>query len=457
MLLAVVVALVVESLPRRVPSFRMPDGSILRLEYVTYQRTPRLVWLKKAKDWMTAKLGRPVLSHPFAAPGSLVFWISRKEKETGKYLAFGSVSRVAAVDSHGCEFDAEGFMMVHAGAWMSGGRGLPNAPPGSKYILTSAVLPVVPKRERTFELRLFDDTRELLGRFEVQNPLYRRYPTWQPDALPVKRSKGDLTVELAGCSNRWVSSDVDNLPIKFFSLAPVFRIPPGWELSHFDIEDATGNRGAASVYEVMERRMRLLQGWLPTPPPKLFQLCTGESAWQLRAAFFRTAEGPFATNEIWSIPNFQIPRPGVARVLTGSRTWQRATVRLCAVSGAGSFAYSNGVPVNASAGMASGGSSSGRIVGGKMVSDINEVAPNPQIMLQVSRPDEEYRLEAISRVNGRNYRSRPASSSNDYQLHELQIPAGTESVDLMLVIQEPRWIEFMVRPELPKEKDQLRP
>src|SRR5262249_28376044 len=157
--------------------------------------------------------------------------------------------------------------------WMHGSRQLPNAPAGSKYILASAVLPAVPRREKTFELRLYDQTRNLIGKFNVRNPVYRDYPTWKPESLPATHTTGDLTVSLVGLTNRWVSGRYEGLEVRRFSLTPDFRLPADWELSDIDVEDATGNRAVADILDQIRRRMLMFDG-TRKPVAKEFQLCT---------------------------------------------------------------------------------------------------------------------------------------------------------------------------------------
>ena len=76
-----------------------------------------------------------------------------------------------------------------------------------------------------------------------------------------------------------------------------------------------------------------------------FELCTNETAWKLTAILRRTPEAKFASNEVWTIPNLQIPGPGKLRNLSISNRWQGVTVQLCAIAGAAEVTYSNGIPV----------------------------------------------------------------------------------------------------------------
>lgn len=340
------------------PSVRLGDGSTLKLECVRYQRKDsegqRQPWINTLRGWVAQKLGRPTFSRRGLQSDSLVYWISRREKETGNYMEFDWLSHVVAVDSHGCEFNASPRMRVHSHNWSAGSRPLPKAPAGAKYILVSGVLPAFPRREITFKLRLFDQQRALVAEFDAPNPVYRRYPTWKPEDLPATNQTRDLAASLVRLENRWSGSRHDGFELKRLSLTPEFQLMEGgqataeWELDDLEVEDATGNRSTADdPHDRVMRRIRRISGRRDRDPVSAqFKFCTNETAWKLHATFFRTPQARFSSNETWTIPNLEVPAPGTAKILQGSNTWQGVAVRLCFAAGPGSVTYSNGVPVS---------------------------------------------------------------------------------------------------------------
>ena len=438
-----------------VPSVRLKDGSTLRLEFVGFQRKDsegqKLRWLDPIRSWVAQKLGRPIFSRPGLQSDSLVYWISRREKDTGKYMGFDWLSHAVAVDAHGCEFDATPLMIVHSDNWAAGARPLPTPPAGAKYILVSGTLPVFPRREKTFKLRVYNRQLALVAEFEAPNPLYHRYPTWEPEDMPATHQAGDLTASLVSLSNRWTVDRHDGLELKRFSLAPEFQLATDWELSDLEVEDATGNRGTAEPFYPF--RFHRQMHWVRDREllSARFKLCTNETAWKLHATFFRTPEGRFSSNETWTIPDLKLPAPGSAKILQGSNTWQGVTVRLCFVAGPGSVTYSNGVPVSAA--LSSGGhsmSGGGRMSGGILIAEGSVDTDKPQVMIHLTGLNQESRFQGFARTGGSTYRCSD-SQNNDYRLLQLPVPQGTDSVDLTFVIQRPRVIDFLVRPALPTD------
>ena len=76
----------------KAPNVRLKDGSTLRLEFVRYQRNgieggPR-TRMDTVRGWLGKILGLRTYSRHFISPDSLVFWISRRQKDTGRYMDF---------------------------------------------------------------------------------------------------------------------------------------------------------------------------------------------------------------------------------------------------------------------------------------------------------------------------------------------------------------------------------
>lgn len=452
---AVLAAVAFWKLLPKASTIRLSDGSILTLEHVSYeQKNPDVrarSWLTNAQIWLAKKLDRPTFSRPPVRNDCLVYWISRREKGTGKYLGFDWLSHAVAVDSHGCEFHTTPPMLLYTDNWLGGSRPLPQPPPGAKYLLISGELPVFPRREKTFKLRVYGQRLALAGEFEVSNPMYRPYPTWKPEDLPITHSAGDLTTTLVGLSNRWTVDDHDGLALKSYFLTPQLQVANEWELNALGVEDATGNRGTAGSSLALEY-------WERPPPWRIskdlvsaeFRLCTNETAWKLHATFLRSRHAMFASNETWTIPNLEIPAPGTARILSLSNSWQGVTVSLCAVAGPGNITYSNGVPMSVAA-FSGGqhGSGGNRIVGGVEATEMSITTEKPQVMLHLSGFNERSRFMAQARSGGATYVCSETWTGNDYKLLLLDVPPETKTVDLTFVLQHPRVIDFFIRPQVP--------
>jgi len=68
----------------------------------------------------------------------------------------------------------------------------------------SAAFSFVPRRSRMLEVPLLSEWPKvvgaLLGALRFQNPLYGRFPQWQPEPLPATKMAGDVQVTLLRCS-----------------------------------------------------------------------------------------------------------------------------------------------------------------------------------------------------------------------------------------------------------------
>lgn len=76
-----------------------------------------------------------------------------------------------------------------------------------------------------------------LGRIRFRNPLYGRYPQWQPETLPAIKSVGDLEVHLSNCI-----AGIDIATPR--NMMKVYRAPAPGELAaiHFDLQAVSSSR-----------------------------------------------------------------------------------------------------------------------------------------------------------------------------------------------------------------------
>jgi hypothetical protein len=99
------------------PSARLADGSTVRLERIllepasTPNRTFR--WWDKLREEIRRRLALPNFSRRLRSD-SLVVWLSRRDRESGRHIDFEGLAKLTAVDRHGCEFElGRPALMVH--------------------------------------------------------------------------------------------------------------------------------------------------------------------------------------------------------------------------------------------------------------------------------------------------------------------------------------------------------
>lgn len=190
--LGILVAIFLPSKPVASESLLLPDGTTVRIVAATYGTnhlfgTPlgRLVAKLPvrirtiAKDVMGARAG--IHQTYNSAEPSLVVWLERSTNSPVGRMGGGYVSAMLA-DETGFESGREDSV------W------------GSGATIQRLVFPVVPRRESTVRVGFYHRGRngevDQVGTLSVENPVYGRYPQWNPEALPATKRVGDIEVTL---------------------------------------------------------------------------------------------------------------------------------------------------------------------------------------------------------------------------------------------------------------------
>ena len=160
---------------------------------------------------------------------------------------------------------------------------------------------VAPRRSRSLQLCLFDATNSPpaeLGRFQIPNPSYGRFPQWRPEPIPAVKMAGDLAVRLEDLTvleNPEGASPKSAGGVPAASYGPVkggngpvtkFRLvldssPPDparrWVIHEADLSDATGNHLSLAEHTPSIRTSTTTeQGWFKGT------LWPSEGAWRLK-------------------------------------------------------------------------------------------------------------------------------------------------------------------------------
>jgi WD40 repeat protein len=441
-------------------SQRLPDGTTLRLEAITYGTQHhfeaghfRLAWLQNLFPLPT-NLISPAFDFG-TSRNAVVFWLSRRDS-AGRYRDFSVLSHVAAVDEHGCRFELPyQYLHVEAVAALSRQNGdlTTPIPPGARCIMLYGELPSYPRRAKAFRLRIYDQSDRPIAEFSVPNPAPAAYPTWKPEPLPVTKRDGSLAVTLTGLTSQLQGgSTYNNREMEQQSLVPAFSIRENgklthvWENGEFTIRDATGNSASTAS------------------GGSLAGFCLYEPAWKLRAKFWRTPQARFAPSETWIVRGVPVPKDGALTCVANSTTLQGARLQLMALAGAGTVEYVNAVPRatgksqygrNKNMGMglstSSGTPGSSVIVNGRRYNGPVEIqsvdSGLPHVGLQVTglTADQRLTLKAVDN-RGRQISVFGSSSTGDARYLQLNIPPDARKVDLIFAVQKSRVAEFTVRP-----------
>ena len=235
----------------------LQDGSWVRIEAVTYGTNhlvgPRLAYVadrmpQSIRTLMVRFLGRPAamrFSHTTSSP-KLVLWLNRGISATPFPTNTGYFECVLS--------DTNGFTCGDA------------VPFAARYPLTVTEFDVFPRREAEIILSIYfhDATGAVFkrGSTAFATPLYRRYPEWKPEPLPVTKRAGDVEVTLeklsTGHSDRSEYKprleggkeivlgtnrlDGGNMSVAALRLKPLMDTNEVWDAVNMFTSDATGNR-----------------------------------------------------------------------------------------------------------------------------------------------------------------------------------------------------------------------
>ncbi len=347
---------------KRAREHRLSDGSILRLEKISYGKRVEFQltgWFQRLKDRLQKQLPRSWSNHLFKPPpaarvgvsagswsmvtvthtnnDALWIWISRREAEFGKYQDV-SIRGAELLDSHGCCLAATQLGGSYDGRLAPRATGRPGLPQSSVEWLRFEAFP---RHEKHFRLRVYDSQGKFLTEFRVSNPEYSpaRPTNWQVESFPIAKSSNDVTFILAGMKIK--TNDLSlttNLP-RFrqpYEIDPSFRFlerglpATNWQALDMELHDSSGNFA-----------------------PEMFQqsrfLCPWEPAWKLRVKFCGSEESRQASNVLWTLRGVKVPGAGEFMSLDEFHTFPETRIEALALAGPGEFTYSNDIPIKATA------------------------------------------------------------------------------------------------------------
>ena len=222
-----------------------------------------------------------------------------------------------------------------------GGRTTPYLGTNAGWSLIS--FPVFPRRNRNLEclfwVRPGRDPFSLLGKITVRNPLYRRYPQWQPEPMPTVKKADGLDVRL---DDVMVGSIGDGMTLYTNANGAVaqkiglgkasegigaqiaYSVRAGrgtneaWVCESTELCDVTGNSISPMAGGIT---MSLTPGIMPRETFagwhgsvwNMGSLWPGEAAWRLKMEFKRSAG--FKPEEVITFKGVPIPQLGVSQAV----------------------------------------------------------------------------------------------------------------------------------------------
>lgn len=308
------VAVAIHRLPSMPAWVTLPDGSSLRIIAVT-EGTNHVIgsklgnsldhWPGVFQSGAKRVLGQRALPEQklVSASPEFVLWLDRQTNKTG-------LLTVSAINYNAFLGDGSNFV--------SGGEAYLNS-----FLIGSRLeqlhFPAFPHRDRIVTLNLYQQNaqgfHQLFASLPFTNPFYRDYPQWQSELLPATKRVGDLEVTLNAMETGHDSSVTTSwnkdgsvmtifginlagggnytaLRLKLKSLVNSNEV---WRLTALQISDATGNNAKSSSMSWNSQTQDI--AFMPS-------LWLSETAWKIRLEFKRS-EG-FHPDELFTLKSMPL-------------------------------------------------------------------------------------------------------------------------------------------------------
>jgi hypothetical protein len=426
-LLAIVIILAARTQGRPEP-LKLPDGSLLTLEAVTYGSRHEVVlgpWWVKVLRPVVPEGWRHDLYHRFhcrvqsltaPTPETLVFWTVRRgvQPPVISRIPLYNSPRLVAFDEHGCEIEAAGYATRYFNGW------------GSSEAIEAWVLPVFPRRGKTVGLRAFmlSPEQKWVHAFEwtVRNPTPGPHPVWQPHPLPLTARTGDLKVTLTGLTGGVKLADRGGWPAggrvltrATFQVARGGRPANEWEPVGIQVSDASGNTWSSLGFPPPESRASKRIAIEGAP-------WRDEPAWKLRVEMARVTS--FTPEELLTFRNLPVPRLDKPAHPNRTLTYHGLRLRLQTISGP----FPPRPPPR-------------------------KALFNTSLQLYLTPPSDAVRLTLVRATDDR---GRPLSVSRFGRRGKdgrhscgFDLPPGAKSLNLTFALQKSRFVEFLAKPSHP--------
>ncbi len=313
--------------------------------------------------------------------------------------------------------DNVGFRYNREGGYCSFG-----GPAGERML--GLTLRTFPRREPSFLFNFYDKEDAVMGSLTVPNPVKGPFEEWKPQPLPQSATNGPviLTLESLGDygSGRWQS------------IRPKWKLVAtdrNWEQAkarYSTILDATGNQAQ----------------WLSTREP----------AWKLQTVVHREHDDDFQPAERWLVNSIKVPAEGGFTPIDQETNILGVTILAHLISSPGKLTITNGVSRGHSPHRPGDGSHSSTSSGN--IRTESWAAERPFLLIEVrdAETDDEIRInlfddlgEEIRLESNRDY-SGSIGGGRKYD-REFELPPGTESLSLEVIVSRPLRFEFMVNPK----------
>ncbi|GEM_PF-1638370 len=428
----------------------MPDGTVLRLEQVTFGTNHRFQVTLPVQGFALFQGPNARTCSTYTGTDAIVFWMTRRHAAAGRSIDFDWWSHSLAVDDHGCEFEDDNPGRNQVGRYssgsMSGSRpfGPVSGSRGDDLIVAHSSVKPFRHAGKSFKLRVFNTEGTKVAELDVPDPAPNvgRAASWTGETLPITKSDGVLTATLKSLSTtrrKDAHSDRKTSRVELHSM--------------FDV---TQDGKAATESSV--RQVQVFDELGNSAGPWDCRLCPREPAWKFQLRLFRADTAQFAESEMIKVGPVKLPQPGTVEEVAASNTLQGVAIDLVASGGAGRVTHHNLSQQRYNGSHSSGGTvyvnekpiacqvetrGDGRYSGTTVTCE----APHIATRVTGTTPEHTTPILRATDDQGRTVRvSGPVQNTDDLNLWFFDIAADAKSLDLTFIVQKARTFEFLVKP-----------
>lgn len=313
--------------------------------------------------------------------------------------------------------DSDGFRYTREGGYCSFGGG------ASDQVIGLS-LQAFPRRESSFRLHFYDADDAVMTSLTVPNPVKGPFPQWEASPLPQSTTNGPVVLTLES--------------IEYYTNSTWKSIRPRWKLASADPEW----KRARARYSVLSDATGNSAQWLSPREP----------AWRLHTVVHREHEDDFRRDERWSVDQIKVPAEDGFTPIDQETNLRGVTILAKVISSAGKLTVTNGVSRGHTPFRPGDGSHSTTSSGNLRTESWS--AEKPFVLLEARnvQPDDEIRITLFDDLGQKinledNHGYSGSSAGGRMYAPQFELPPGTKSLSLEIILSRPLIFDFMVNPK----------
>ncbi len=425
---------------------RLPDGSIVRLEKVTWGQTHEFPFEIQRRSWgLFWSRKQESVNFSKAGPDQLVVWMTCRSSRRGSPLNFDWWRSSHMLDQFGKEvsdYNASVFEIADDPKLNLAKRGAKSNKSCDKWVALSC-FPQHRVVDGKLQLKIRNTAGDVVAEFEMPHPSPVDPPLWSPEPLPVTKTDRDLTVTFEGVEIEPVGANDRSVQgVKEWRIRPKYKLQ--WH----------GPTPKNLVFPTLEIVSPLTihrdLAWV-----KCLDRDFHEPAWKFRFAVCEYPDEILNASDQAVIRGIAIPPANTAVNLSEKVMVNDVTIEVVAIAGPGSASYfvprTTPLQSDLKRVFRFGAMNSGDTAEFEMkLSDPSRMIANPSLPHVVYRVSETHQKSRFQ-LSAHDERGEVVKSSKhlidqEFRVLIFQPPPELKTVDLAVKVQIPREFEFVFQP-----------